>query len=422
MAFIDRDSLREISATLARNKTRTFLTAFGIFWGTLMLSLLWGSGQGARRMLYSNFEGISSNTVGIITRRTTMPYKGYKKGMAWEITTSDIINLKRQLPEVDIVTPILNRYTTIKCRQGNSSVSEQRSVYSVDQSYLPATNPKVTQGRFINDVDVAKGSKVCVIGENLAKILFKGANPLGQSVEAAGYNFRIVGVAKQINEANIGGDRVDNSLFIPLSTGIRAFNTGDNVDFVIMIVKDEYKPSTLRDKIYHVLRRNHPLHPDDTNAMEFIDLSELFEKIGQVFGGLDLLLLFVGFSSLLAGIIGVGNIMWIIVKERTKEFGIRRAIGAKPMSIMSQILTESALLTVVAGMAAIVVSVGILAVATSALKNGGMNLPPEAINFQLSFGSAIAILLLFIVLGSAAGTIPAIKAMRIKPIEALNDK
>lgn len=374
-----------------------------------------------KRMLYSNFEGFASNSAVIMPLPSTLPYKGFKKGMNWDFTIRDVENIRRQMPELELISPQIQRSSKINNFSSTGIAQAQCNVNGVEPAFQPVMNPIIVSGRFINDVDVAKESKVCVIGENLANKLFNGAEVLGRTVQIDNYMFRIVGVMKQSGEVNLGG-RLEDNVIIPITTGRRIYNLGTKIEMILIVAKDGYRPSELRPKLYHILRANHPLHPEDEHNMMFLDLSEIFEEIGKVFSGVDFLLLFVGFSSLLAGVIGIGNIMWIIVKERTKEFGIRRALGAKPLTIMGQILSESAVLTVIAGMTAIVAATGILYSFTAIVKQQEINIRPEAIDFQLSFGNAMAILLMFIVLGCLVGTIPAIKAMRIKPIEALNDK
>lgn len=413
ISFFDIDNWKEISATLARNKTRTFLTAFGIFWGTMMLTLLWGGGQGFQRMLCINFEGFASNSAILVPNRTTMPYKGYKKGMVWGLTTSDVENIRRLIPELEIVSPMVTRHGTIK----NANRSKTGTIQCLEPNIMQALNPIILSGRFINETDISRGDKVCVLGENVAKDIFGNDNPLGQFVEADNVFYRVIGTIKQRNEMTLNG-KFEDSMVIPLTTGQRTYNLGNKVDILSLVVKNGHTPSELRNKIFRTLRLNHPLNPDDKDCLFFMDISEVFEQIDNVLLGVDMLLLFVGLSSLIAGIIGVGNIMWIVVKERTKEFGIRRALGAKPRTIMLQILSESALLTLVAGMAGICFTVLILGVATPIIdQSSGMD-----VDFQLSFNGAIATMALFLILGGMAGAIPAVKAMKIKPIEALNDK
>ena len=413
ISLLDIDNWKEITATLARNKTRTFLTAFGIFWGTTMLTLLWGGGQGLQRLLRMNFDGFASNSAIIYAQRTTMPYKGYKKGMAWNLTTSDVENIRQMVPELEIVSPIISNYATVKY----ADKSKSATVQSLEPNVMQVLNPIILSGRFINDTDLSRGSKVCVIGDNVAKALFGNGSPLGKFVEADNVFYRVIGTVKQRNEMTLNG-RLEDSVVLPLTTGQRTYNVGNIVHFLTMVAKKGHAPSDVRDKIFRALRVNHPLHPDDTNSFYFMDISEIFKQVDNVMLGVDVLLLFVGLSSLIAGIIGVGNIMWIVVKERTKEFGIRRALGAKPVTIMTQILSESALLTLVAGMAGICFTVLILGVATPVIDaSSGMD-----VDFQLSFSGAVSTMVLFLTLGGAAGAIPAVKAMKIKPIEALNDR
>lgn len=411
--FLDLDNWKEITATLARNKTRTFLTAFGIFWGTAMLALLWGSSQGLQQMIRMNFDGFASNSAILFPQRTTMPYKGYQKGMSWRLTTVDVENICNIVPELQVVSPIITNNTVFKYKDRKSG----GNIQGLEPNFMDVMNPIITQGRFINAADIAKKAKVCVIGVNVAKNFFGNDNPIGQFVEADNVYYRVVGVVKQRNEINING-RLDDSMVLPLTTVQSTYNIGNKVDFLALIAREGYTPTQLRPKIYRALRVSHPLHPNDENNMFFMDISEEFAKVDNVFTGVDVLILFVGLSSLIAGIIGVGNIMWIIVKERTQEFGIRRAIGAKPSNIMKQILAESAILTLIAGMGGICFSVLILGVATPMIAQSS----EMDVSFQLTFVGAVMIMILFLTLGTAAGAIPAVKAMKIKPIEALNDK
>lgn len=415
--MFDFDNWKEIGATLARNKTRTFLTAFGIFWGTVMLALLWGGGQGLRGMLWRNFEGFASNSAVAFPGASNMPYKGYQKGNRWGLNTDDVMNIRRGVPELDIVSPMVSVGATIK----HKDKTHASQVQGMEPNFTHVMTPEIVEGRFINDYDIAKEEKVTVIGKNVAEKLFPGESPLGKFVEADNMNYRVVGVISQkAADINING-RLDDNICIPLSTMRSAYNMGKNIHYLMLVAKDGYSPSELRPQIFQMIRKSHPLHPDDKEALEFLDISDIFEQIGGIFTAVDILLLFVGFSSLIAGVIGVGNIMWIVVKERTKEFGIRRAIGAKPVTIMAQILSESAVLTTIAGLLGICFAVGILALASMGIAQSA-DIPVDELKFQLTFGTAVIILALFLVLGSAAGLIPALKAMQIKPIEAMNDK
>lgn len=413
LTIFDIDNWREIGATLSRNKTRTFLTAFGIFWGTAMLALLWGGSHGLQNLLGVNFDGVAANSVLVMPGRTSKPYKGYRKGMYWQMSVTDINNLTRAIPAIKTISPLSQTATTYR----HGTQTKTGAVQGVDASFYSALPPIMTSGRFINSYDCLGDRKVAVIGDNVAKELFLGTDPIGQYVEMDNIHYRVVGTMKSRNKnISFSGTSTEDAVLIPISTYRRAYNSGDKFNFMMVVFKDGHKPSDSKKDIMRVLSNNHPFAPDDDAAVGFWDMSEMFEMVGNLFTGIDVLLLFVGFSSLLAGIIGVGNIMWIVVKERTKEFGIRRAIGATPRDILVQILSESAVLTVVAGLAGICFAVGILAVLS------GLNIGETAANFQLKFSEAMVILVIFIVLGAAAGTVPALKAMRIKPVEAMNDK
>jgi len=410
--IFDIDSWKEIAATLSRNKTRTFLTAFGIFWGTAMLSMLWGGAQGLQDILRRNFAGLSTNMALVFSGKTSMPYKGYAKGMWWSLTQTDVDNLRTRVPEIDAMSGVSNRSTTAVYGKHSKSTRVQ----GVEEQFPRIFAPIIYEGRFINDSDERNMKKVCVIGKAIADEIFGSESPIGKFIALDNIYYRIVGVAGQLSEVQING-KIDEMFTIPLSTLRQAYNTGQNIDQIMVTVKTGHRPDELKQRVQRIIRSNHPIHPDDKQAIEYWDVSEEFETVDNMFTGVDILVLFVGFSSLLAGIIGVGNIMWIIVKERTQEIGVRRALGAKPRDIIAQILSESVVLTTIAGIAGICLAVIILsAVASGTTVNG------DVPRFQLSFTHAMIILVTFLTLGTAAGIIPAVKAMRIKPIEALNDK
>lgn len=211
---------------------------------------------------------------------------------------------------------------------------------------------------------------------------------------------------------------MDESVFIPASTMRLGYNIGDKVHIIMMTYRDGTRPGNYEQQIRRIISTNHPIAPDDTGAFHYFNVSEMFEMVDNVFLGISLLAIFVGAGTLLSGVIGVGNIMWIIVRERTHEIGIRRALGARPLDIIVQILSESMVLTCIAGVAGIVLATMVLG---GAEWYSGLD-GARPISFQISFGQATGVLVTFLVLGTAAGVIPALKAMRIKPIEALNDK
>ena len=411
--IFDMENWREIGATLARNKTRTFLTAFGIFWGTAMLAMLWGGAHGLEGMLRRNFAGFSTNLGAIFPGETSVAYKGFNKGMRWSMTQNDVDVIRRITPDIEYSTTICQNYGTINYE--TKSASAQITGYEPDFSKILL--PVVYSGRLFNSSDEAGSRKVALIGKNLAEKLFGAEDPVGKFVSAHGVYFMVVGVIGQTSMASIGG-RYDDSLLIPASTFRRAYNWGNQVNFFMYTVSPGRSPSDLKPQLRRAICMNHPISPDDDKAMWFMDISEEFEMIDNLFLGVSLLALFVGAGSLMAGIIGIGNIMWIIVKERTQEIGIRRAIGAKPRDIIVQILSEGMVLTSIAGLAGVCFATIALALVDTMTADPVLG----SAGFTLTFTQALGIVFTFLVLGTAAGTLPAIKAMRIKPIEAMRDK
>ena len=412
-SIFDIENWREIVATLSRNKTRTFLTAFGIFWGTAMLAMLWGGAHGFEGIMRRNFAGFTANTGAVFSGVRGISYKGFNKGSYWTLTEQDVADIRRLAPYIEYSSEINRKYV----KSIYNDKSKKANALGVDPDFARIQIPVIYEGRFINDTDVRGTAKVTVIGKNLANELFGGESPLGKYVSLNGIYFKVVGVAGQKGEASIMS-RVDDSFILPSVTMRNAFNRGTTVDGLMYTAPAGHKPSDNEISIRRTLSAAHYIHPDDERAVNFMDVSEMFEMIDTMFLGLSLLALFIGASSLMAGVIGVGNIMWIIVKERTHEFGIRRAIGATPADITVQVLSESVLLTLVAGVAGVCFACLVLGIADNATMSPTLGVA----GFQLPFTTAAAIVVIFFILGSLAGTLPAVKAMRIKPIEAIRDK
>lgn len=411
-SLFDIDNWREIGSTLARNKTRTFLTAFGIFWGTAMLAMLMGGARGLQDILSRNFEGFASNTALLFPGRTSISYKGYNKGTSYNLQQADVDGILLSVPEITALTSVYS--VSVVASNGKKSTTCQAT--GVDAGYPQIMLPVMYEGRFINVSDEKTERKICVLGKKVADQLFVNESPIGKYVSLSGIYYYVVGVAGQTSTIQING-KIDESILVPSNTLRRSFCLGDDIGGLMLLVKDGVSPSSLQPRIERIIRRNHPIHPDDKNAINFWDISEQFKMVDGLFMGIMLLAMFVGIGSLLAGIIGVGNIMWVIVKERTQEIGIRRAIGAKPRDIIVQILSEGVALTFVAGIAGICFATLVLYIAQIIATNE-VSVP----HFQLFFSQAIGIMVTFMVLGTLAGLIPATKAMKIKPIEAMNDK
>ena len=419
-SLFDIDNWREIGATLARNKTRTFLTGFGIFWGTMMLTILWGGANGLEGLLMRNFSSVASTNMGAINaRNTSLPYRGFNKGRWWSLDQTDVDNIRATVDGIEYSSGVNSYWGRPVTYQDKTWTNG--ACMGIEADYPKISTPKIFAGRFINEADISQSRKVAVIGIKVADAIMPGMSydeMLGKSIGINGVYYTVVGVAAQIGEASIGG-RLDENVMVPLSTLRQIFSSaGNKIDFFVFTLKPGYHVKEVGELMRRKVYANHTIHPADTEALGMDDISEIFEMVSNVFLGLNVLALFVGIGSLMAGIIGVGNIMWIIVRERTHEIGIRRAIGAKPSSIITQILSESMVLTTIAGIAGIVFGTLVLFF----VDQGTTDPITGSAGFILTFRNAMTVLVLFMILGTAAGVIPALKAMRIKPIEAINDK
>lgn len=413
VSFFDIENWREIVATLSRNKTRTFLTAFGIFWGTAMLGMLWGGARGFEGVMRRNFDGFAPNTGVVMPGQRSISYLGFNKGTSWQMNDIDLDNIRRMAPYIENMSDI----NQVGVTAAYNDRSKSAMLMGVNPEYSKIYAPVMYSGRFINEADMHQSAKIVLVGKNIANEFFGAEDPVGKRITLSGISFTVAGVIGQTSEASVMG-RLDDSFVTPSVTLRRAFNQGTNVGAVIFTSKHGHKPSDNLKYIRRAIGVQHPVHPDDERAVNLMDLSDMFEMIDNLFLGISLLALFVGVGSLMAGVIGVGNIMWIIVKERTHEFGVRRAIGARPLDITVQVLSESVLLTLVAGTAGVCFAAAVLGIVDQLTFDPMMGYA----GFQLPFTSALIIVGAFFILGSAAGTLPAVKAMRIKPIEALRDK
>ena len=412
----DIDSYREILDTLTRNKSRSFLTGFGVFWGVFMLIVLIGGGQGLKEMLQENFAGFATNTAMVWTQPTTKPYKGFRKGRYFSMTEKDMQRLKQQVPELDIITPVMfgGRKNAVV---GDKSFNAHVSGYSYD--FAKVNSPIIYYGRYINEMDVKESRKVCVIGKQVYKKLFpKGGNPCGQRIRLDSTYYQVVGVDyKGGNGINING-RADEQVPIPYTVFQKAYNSGDKVHSIAVTGKPGVVMSSLTDRIRTLIARAHIVDPTDEMAITVFNTEVLFAMIDNLFKGVNFLVWLVGIGTLLAGAIGVSNIMMVTVKERTTEIGIRRAIGATPRMVLTQIISESVLLTAVAGMSGILFGISILEMLELANTTDGI----LTAHFQVGFWTAIAAAALLSVLGGLAGLAPAWRAMSIKPVDAMRDE
>ena len=407
----DFDTLREIADSLFRNKRRTILTGFGIFWGLFMLLFLVGGGQGLKQMLSQNFEGFATNTMVIISSNTSKPWKGMKEGRYWQLKQKDVKRLQLLMPELDVVAPMIGEWGQTAYYKGKTS---SPSIKGISGSYQKVEAAKIKYGRTISDADVEQERKVCVIGSQIYEDLFPaGVNPCGEFIQVGSVFLQVIGVDCSNGNLSING-RTSQSLLVPYSVAAQLYKRGDNVDIICVTGKPGVKMSTLEPRIRSIMAREHLFDPTDDQAMMVLNTEQVFSIVDNLFRGLNFLIWLVGIGTLLAGAVGVSNIMMVTVRERTVEIGIRRAIGAVPRDILSQIIWESMTLTLTAGSAGIVFSVLLLNLLDHFNQQGA--------NFQISFWTAIVAALLLAVLGVLAGLAPALRAMKVKPVDAMRDE
>ena len=415
---IDIDSYREILDTLTRNKSRSFLTGFGVFWGVFMLVALMGGGNGLKEMLEKNFEGFAKNTVIIWSQQTSKAYKGFRKGRWWSMDYKDISRLKQRVPELDVVAPVLFS------PWGGSNTAyygDQKTtprVQGTSPDYALVVTPKLYYGRYINEMDMKERRKVCVIGKKIYKELFKeGGDPCGKSIRIDSTYYEVIGVDYSSTQMNING-RTEEKLTLPLTLMQQTYNRGNQVDMIVATGRDGVVMSKLSDRIREAVTMAHYVDPADEQGAMVFNTEVLFQMLDNLFRGVNFLIWLVGLGTLLAGAIGVSNIMMVTVRERTTEIGIRRAIGATPRMILSQIISESIVLTLVAGMSGILFGVLILQM----LELGNTEDGIVTAHFQVGFWTALFAAFAVSAMGVLAGLAPAARAMSIKPVDAMRDE
>ena len=415
---IDIDTYREIVDTITRNKARSFLTGFGVFWGVFMLVALMGGGKGLKEMLEKNFEGFAQNTVVIGAEQTTKPYKGFRKGRWWSMDYKDIDRLKQRVPELEAVVPmIFSRW-----RGNNTAYYGDQKTQPRIQGTIPEMKkviaPKMYYGRYLNEMDMKEQRKVCVIGKKIYKELFKeGGDPCGKKIRVDSTYFEVIGVDYAEGGISFNG-RAEEKITLPITLMQALFNRGNEVDLIAATGREGVVMSKITDRIRETVARAHYVDPTDEQGAIVFNTELMFQMVDNLFKGVNFLIWLVGLGTLLAGAIGVSNIMMVTVRERTTEIGIRRAIGATPRVILSQIISESIVLTLVAGMSGILFGVLILQM----LEMGNTEDGIVNAHFQIGFWTAIFCAFVVSSLGVLAGLAPAARAMSIKPVDAMRDE
>ncbi|MDY3841781.1 MAG: ABC transporter permease [Prevotella sp.] len=412
---IDLDTYKEIMETLTRNKSRSLLTGFGVFWGVFMLVVLLGGGQGLKELLSNNFQGFATNSALVFAQPTTKPYDGFRKGRQWNMVYQDVERLRAQVPELDVVTPMVSQWQRIVTAGDKKTTA---GVKGLQPAYAKVEEPQIRYGRYINDMDMAQRRKVCVLGKKVYKTLFPGGgDPCGQLVRVDSVYYRVVGVDYAAGEIKVNGG-AEESVIVPITLMQETYGLGDAVHLISVTGKPGVVMSDVAPVMRAVIGRAHRVDPTDEKAITVFNTEVMFGMVDSLFTGVNFLIWLVGIGTLLAGAIGVSNIMMVTVRERTTEIGIRRAIGATPRTILGQIVAESILLTAVAGMSGILFAVAILQFLEMANTTDGI----VAAHFQVGFWTAVGAVVLLALLGVLAGLAPAVRAMAIKPVDAMRDE
>ena len=416
--MFNKERWDEILEALNANKFRTFLTAFGVFWGIAILVLLLALTNGLQKGVESSFGNFAANSSFVYVRGTTMPYKGLPKRRRFDLELDDVKAIKEQIPEIEYVSP-QNRLGGYM-GANNVTRGSETGAFRVEAhvpDYIKQNPMDILQGRFISQSDLNEKRKVCVVGTGVEKSLYKKDEEIiGSYLKINGVNFMVIGVFKYSKSRGDQEEEV-NTIITPFSTFGQVFNFGDKVGWMGLTAFDEVNITSLKPRILNILKTRHTVHPDDDAAFGYHDISEDYARVNGLFSILTFVGYFVGALILMSGIIGISNIMLIVVKERTKEIGIRRALGATPWVVKAQILQESLILTIMSGMVGISFAAGVIWLMNYLLDLSG---PVENfVNPSVSMTVVFTALIILVVSGVLAGLIPANSATKMKPVDAL---
>jgi putative ABC transport system permease protein len=416
--MFNRDRWSEILEALSSNWFRTVLTAFGVLWGIFILVILLAASKGLENGVKADFGNIATNTMFMWTQSISKPYKGLPKGRRFTYKVNDVQAIRDNVPNLRFVSP----RNQLGGFGGSNNVvrglnTGAFNVYGDYPEIIEQQPMDITSGRFINYGDIEEKRKVAVIGEGVKTALYDiDEDPLGTYIKINGVNFIIVGTYKKKSQ---GGDSEEDQkeIYVPFTSFSQAFNRGDNVGWMAITAEDGSSITQLKKQIFDVVKQRHTIHPEDDRAIGNFDLYEQYSRIEGLFFALRIIAYFVGTLVLLSGIIGISNIMLIVVKERTKEIGIRRALGATPWSIRGQVLLESIVLTIISGMLGISLGALVIYAINKVLDANG---PVDMFsNPSVDISVVISALIILIVSGLLAGFIPAQNAIKIKPVDAL---
>ncbi len=420
--MFDLDKWQEIFYTLKHNKLRTFLTGFGVFWGIFMLMIMMGAGKGLENGVSANMGDFATNSMFVWTQPTSKPYKGFPRNRRYFFKYEDKQAMLDKIAGIDIIAPRMQgggyqNATTIS-RGLQEGAYEVTGIVPDDYKIDPVS---IKHGRFINEMDLKNNRKVAVVGKTVYNDLFeKGEDPLNQYIRIGEIYFQVIGTYES-KHSQRWGEQQNQTVFIPFSTCQVVYNYNNIVGYFAITARPAYDIIKVEKDVKALLAKRHDIHPEDEGAFGSNNVGEEFKKMKGLFLGIDVLVWFVGIGTLLAGIIGISNIMLIVIKERTQEIGIKRAIGASPSNIISTVITESVFLTAVAGSLGMFIGILIIELVNQLL---GVS-PSESsgfVNPEVDFNVAFSALCILILSGVLAGIIPSRRAVSIKPIEAIRSE
>ncbi|KFF06812.1 ABC transporter permease [Flavobacterium reichenbachii] len=415
-----KDNWDEILQALTANVFRTVLTAFGVFWGIFILVILLAAGKGLENGVKQGFDGIATNTMFMWSQSTSKAYKGLPKVRRFDFRNSDVQALKEALPDLLYVSPrnqLGDFNGTNNVVRGTETAAF--TIYGDYPELIKQEPMDIIKGRFLNQQDILEKRKIAVIGKGvIAQLYGKEEEVVGTYIKINGINFMVVGVYKSKQQGGNAEEQQKN-IFIPFTTFQQAFNYGDKVGWMALTAKDGSSITELKPKILELIKALHSVNPADERAVGNFDLYEQYNKVQSLFNILQIIAYFVGTLVLISGVIGISNIMLIVVKERTKEIGIRRALGATPAAIRGQILSESIFLTIISGMLGIAVATGVIALLNMFLASMPPGKNTMFANPSVDLRVVFVALLILVGSGLLAGFIPAQTAISVKPVDAL---
>jgi putative ABC transport system permease protein len=410
--MFELDKWQEIFETMRRNQLRTFLTAFGVFWGIFMLVLLLGVGRGLENGVLKEFGMGVSNSLYISSSTTSLPWQGLKPGRAIKLANTDIEAIRQHIAGVALLAPRNQLFGDYTLKRGTQTGAYQ--VFGADAAFFTINGEKLTQGRLLNALDVAEQRKVVVVGEKVRQVLFGDTPAVGQYIRVKDIFFQVVGVFTTTQNQG----RSEERAYTPFSTFQTTFNQYNQVQLLTLTTQAGVPTQAVADQVRQLLAHRHQFDPADKQALSLQNNEEERKRFQGLFTGVDLFVSVIGILTLVAGVVGVSNIMLIIVQERTREIGVRKALGATPWSIISMVIQESVVLTGLSGYLGLLAGVGVLNAISYTLEKAGSQ-TPYFDHPAVSPAVAVGAIALLTVAGAVAGLVPATKAANIKPIEAL---